>query len=181
LALFKRSDLIKEANDNRLSKSMVESNFIKLAGIKKSYDIFLSHSFLDAIEVETLKSKIETLGYSVYVDWLEDSFDRENVTQETAEIIKRRMENCKCLLYATSKNSKASKWMPWELGFFDGRKEKVAILPVIDDINGQTQFKGQEYLTLYPYVDIATIEGSSEFQLWINTSDGGNKVLKSWI
>lgn len=40
--------------------------------------------------------------------------------------------------------------MPWELGFFDGTKGRVALLPVVQvDVNS---YHGSEYLGLYPYI-----------------------------
>ncbi|MCB9978574.1 MAG: toll/interleukin-1 receptor domain-containing protein [Rhodospirillales bacterium] len=116
----------------------------------KTYDIFLSHSFSDAELVLGVKKALEQEGYTVYVDWVDDPhLDRSNVTKETAQHIKNRMHTCKGLVYATSKNSKHSKWMPWELGYFDGHKPgQVSILPLVD--SETDDFKGQEYLSLYP-------------------------------
>ena len=119
----------------------------------RTYDIFLSHAFLDADLVLGVKTLLESKGYSVYVDWIEDShLNRDNVTKETAERIRERMKHCKNLYYLTSENAKDSKWMPWELGYFDGSKpSKVWILPLLE-YEWQT-FKGQEYLSLYPIVN----------------------------
>ncbi len=122
------------------------------SALRKSaaYDIFLSHSFSDAELILGVKRILEKEGFTVYVDWLEDPhLDRNNVTKETAEYIRARMKACGSLVYATSENARASKWMPWELGFFDGYKPgKVAILPLMNSENDS--FKGQEYLSLYP-------------------------------
>lgn len=41
--------------------------------------------------------------------------------------------------------------MPWELGFFDGFRTAVAVLPVAK--NSSETFSGQEFLGLYPYID----------------------------
>jgi hypothetical protein len=59
------------------------------------------------------------------------------------------MGNCESLIFATSDASPASKWMPWELGYFDGRRpNRVAILPLVE--SATHGFRGQEYLGLYP-------------------------------
>lgn len=122
----------------------------------KTYDIFLSHSFSDAELVLGAKKTLEREGYSVYVDWIDDAqLDRSNVTKETAQHIKDRMHTCKGLVYATSENSKHSKWMPWELGYFDGHKPgQVSILPLLE--SESDSFKGQEYLSLYPVLGKGT-------------------------
>jgi hypothetical protein len=41
--------------------------------------------------------------------------------------------------------------MPWELGYFDGLRGAVSVLPVAKNEN--EGFKGQEFLGLYPYID----------------------------
>ncbi|MEZ5814434.1 MAG: toll/interleukin-1 receptor domain-containing protein [Alphaproteobacteria bacterium] len=126
----------------------------------KSYDIFLSHSFSDADLVLGAKKLLERGGFTVYVDWIEDPhLDRSRVTKETAQHIKERMHSCRRLVYATSENSKDSKWMPWELGYFDGHKPgEVAILPLME--SERADFKGQEYLSLYP---ILRKDGASSY------------------
>ncbi len=119
----------------------------------KRYDVFLSHSFTDAKDIYGVKLLIEQQGRSVYVDWIEDKqLDRNNVTAATAEILRRRMCSCKSLIYATSKSSSSSKWMPWELGYFDGRRPgRVSIFPLLEEYD--SGWTGQEYLGLYPVVE----------------------------
>ena len=114
------------------------------------FDIFLSHSFHDAEIIAGVARLIEQDGTSVYVDWRDDPLlDRSRVTPETAGRLRERMAHCRFLLYATSPNTTNSRWMPWELGYFDGlRGGKVGILPVVSRM-GET-FVGQEYLGLYP-------------------------------
>lgn len=121
-----------------------------------SFDIFLSHSYRDREIIPALKETLESYGFSVYVDWITDRLlSRDNVTKETAAVLQKRMKQSKCLIYATSENSSTSKWMPWELGYFDGIKDKmVAILPLKRHGNNfKDNFKGEEYLGLYYYID----------------------------
>lgn len=118
----------------------------------KTYDIFLSHAFLDAEAVLGLKLTLEDQGLSVYVDWIDDpQLDRAKVTRANAQTLRNRMRTCRSLFYAASSNSESSKWMSWELGYFDGYRGKVAIVPVVESY--QSSFEGQEYLSLYPWVD----------------------------
>lgn len=52
-------------------------------------------------------------GYSVYVDWINDkSLDRNNVSSETANVIKNRISNCKGLPYIATRNIINLKWRP---------------------------------------------------------------------
>lgn len=117
----------------------------------KIYDIFLSHSTRDAELILGMKGILEDLGYSVYVDWIEDrDMDRSKVTPVTADRLRQRMNSSKSLFFVTTTNAESSKWMPWECGFFDGKKEKVAIVPIQNTSENNSYF-GQEYLGLYPY------------------------------
>lgn len=119
----------------------------------KRYDVFLSHSFDDAEAIYGVKKMIEALGLTVYVDWIEDAkLDRSKVTVETAALLRERMKSCSSLIYTHSVNSPDSVWMPWELGYFDGfRSHQVWILPLVANYDGE--FKGQEYLGLYPSIE----------------------------
>jgi len=46
----------------------------------ETYDVFLSHAFLDAEVIYGLKIILEEAGFTVYVDWYEDShLDRGKV------------------------------------------------------------------------------------------------------
>lgn len=42
------------------------------------------------------------------------------------------MKQSKCLLFATTENYLNLKWMPWEIGYYDGFTGKVVILPITD-------------------------------------------------
>lgn len=116
------------------------------------HDIFLSHRKADADELVGLYYMFRGMNYTVYVDWKDDpELDRSNVTPGTAARLRTRMNNSRCLFYATTTNAGDSKWMPWELGYMDGYNKRVAICPVV--VNVQVEFQGQEYLGIYPYVD----------------------------
>lgn len=116
------------------------------------FDIFLSHSSKDADLILGGKAILESLGYKVYVDWIDDAqLDRTKVDSDTADLLRARMRQSNSLIWVATEAASESKWMPWELGYFDGYKPKhVAILPLVD--SPYDAFKGQEYLSLYPIV-----------------------------
>ncbi|TMP85496.1 toll-Interleukin receptor [Pseudoalteromonas ruthenica] len=116
------------------------------------FDVFLSHSIDDAELVLGVKELLEEEGLTVYVDWDTDKhLSRDKVNKETAELLRVRLRQSKSLIYIATDNSSNSKWMPWELGFFDGyRPDGVAVLPLLD--SESETFVGQEYLSLYPTV-----------------------------
>lgn len=146
----------------------------------KEFDIFLSHSSKDKELVMGTKLILEDLGFSVYVDWIEDpQMNRSKVTKDTAEKLQERMKKCKSLFYAFSSNSGESRWMPWECGYFDGIKNgRVAILPISS--NGDRSFKGTEYLGLYYYI---TVENDSfqKSRIWINESEKVYVSYENWM
>ncbi|MEZ0183132.1 TIR domain-containing protein [Flavobacterium oncorhynchi] len=146
-----------------------------------TFDIFLSHSFLDKQEVFGLYTELTALGYTVYVDWIVDSdLDRSKVTKQTAELIKERLKNSKSLLLAISTNATMSKWMPWELGIVDGNTDRCAIVPISQDNSNLYTFDRVEYLKLYPYLDIAT-DNSGAMRLWINEDSTTYTQFENWI
>lgn len=147
---------------------------------KTSFDIFLSHSTSDAEIILGVKGVLEDYGKSVYVDWLEDpQLDRRHVTAASAEVIRARMRQCKSLVYVHTANSGGSKWMPWELGYFDGFNGAVAILPITR--NREASFEGQEYLGMYPYMDEAPSTGSTVEEIWVNKGSTASRRWGTWI
>lgn len=157
------SDLLYEAALN----ARAEGTFRLLAEAAKAtpvrtFDIFLSHAFADKSIVLGIYTLLSQSGFSVYVDWIHDrQLDRSAVSPATADVLRKRMRQCKSLFFVTTTNATDSKWMPWECGYFDGHDSKlagevvqhghVAILPVVEA--GQSTFKGVEYLGLYPLAE----------------------------
>lgn len=147
----------------------------------KKFDVFLSYSSGEPQEVLVgVIALLEDRGLSVYIDKYSDpQLSPVNVTQKTAQILRDRMRNSNSLLYLYSQHSTRSRWMPWELGFFDGLKGSVGVLPVTQ--NQEETFKGEEYLNLYPYVDIANVDGTSDRDLWINEAADTYANLAGWV
>mgnify|MGYP001104598987 CR=1 FL=1 len=169
------SKLIRENNQQRLFESQRADT--------EPFDIFLSHCSKDADVVLGLLEKLNEFGYVVYVDWIDDpQLDRSNVTKATANVLRERMNQSKCLFYATTINSTQSKWMPWELGYIDGRKDKSAILPIFESESSSTQnYKGQEYLGVYPYCIEATTKNTNVNKLWICESEDIYVLFDDWL
>ena len=139
-------------------------NHFKNKKKRNSFDIFLSHSSKDKQLILGVKQLIEDSGYSVYIDWVDDpQLDRANVNAQTADILRTRMKQSKFLVYVDSNNATTSKWMPWELGYFDGYKpNKIGILPIRQKSEGS--YIGQEYLDLYPQIEKNNLNALHEFK-----------------
>lgn len=150
------------------------------ASVDETFDVFLSHSSAEPEEILLgVKAMLEDVGLSVYVDKYSDPhLSPDKVTIETAEVLRGRMRQSNTLLYIYSQHSQKSRWMPWELGFFDGIKGDVGVLPVT--LNQEETFKGEEYLNLYPYVDAVPAAGAITKSLWINKGQKTYAQLRGW-
>ena len=144
----------------------------------KTYDVFISHRTSDAELVWGLKTVIEAEGLSTYIYWAENpSVVTQPVTRDTADGLREKMRSCRALIYADTPAAASSKWMPWELGYVDGYRERVAIFPVAQGTATATTYNGQEYLGIYPWVRESSVAGRLavvDRSMFIN-------FLKEWV
>ncbi len=173
---FTISEAEKFANKTRVPASdlLLEAGMASYKAYDgKKYDIFLSHSYLDKKDIRNLYSTLMAFGFKPYVDWIDDNFnanDRDPGDPSVAEKLKDRIEESRCLLYATSSHADESRWMPWELGYSDSKIAKVAILPYLDK---NQVFKKYGFLNLYPVVEYDSLKGSFHIgkmplSMWMN-------------
>jgi hypothetical protein len=117
------------------------------------YDIFLSQTIRDAEIVLGVYDLLTSAGYSVFCDWIEaPDTDRSKVTPANAALIRATMGVSDTLLFLDTKGADQSLWMCWELGWFDGGRGPVAVLPVLTE--GERYYRGREFLGLYPYIEV---------------------------
>ncbi|MDZ7831782.1 MAG: toll/interleukin-1 receptor domain-containing protein [Desulfobacterales bacterium] len=175
-----KSWLNKEVAKITANKLLSESAFAFTAD--QTYDIFLSHSKLDSSEIYKLKTIIEGIGLSVYVDWVDDpELDRLNVTRDNARRIRERMNACRSLVFAVTENSLESKWAQWELGYCDGKINRVAILPIKESHDNSDEFSGNEYLGLYPYIVKEYSRKTGSMALWVSESSKKYVIIDNWL
>lgn len=189
--VIKKKDLLENAEnkniqDNENAKTRILANNERIGNEnlakkkQKKYDIFLSHSYIDQIQILSLIDLFNEAEYSVYVDWIEDStLDRTNVTFKTANMLKKRMNVSQGLAYVATENSTQSKWCPWELGYFDGKsKSKCCILPIMEP----GEFNGQEYLGVYPYLRYDIVDGDIKKDFWVYNARNDTHIrLREWL
>ena len=125
-----------------------------VADINKPFHIFICHTSKDKDEIRKLKAYFKNVEKKdAYVDWIDDpELDRSNINEKTATRLQLRMQHSDKLYFVISKNSADSKWMPWELGYFNGRKgiQNIVIYPIYDVKEEEIfDFVGQEYLKIY--------------------------------
>lgn len=187
MPLFYRSELeraagIKSLAINKSAEAILSESMKTATKELKQYDIFLSHRYMDAKYILGLKSVLEELDYSVFVDWIErPELDRSRVNRDVAQWLRQMMRRCSCLLYAASNNSSESKWMPWELGYSDGIHGRVAIVPIVDTSTSANPLAGQEYLGLYPYITKSTIANTNTLDVWVHDSPEKYVRMKYWL
>lgn len=117
------------------------------------YDIFLSQTIRDAEIVLGVYDVLAEAGYTVFCDWIEAPLrDRHEVSPANAAFVRAVMGICDTLLFIDSPGASQSLWMSWELGWFDGARGPVAILPVAS--GHSCHYYGREFLSLYPYVTL---------------------------
>jgi hypothetical protein len=117
------------------------------------YDIFLSQTIRDAAIVLGVYDLLTVMGYLVFCDWVDaPDADRAKVTPANAAFVRHVMSVSDTLLFLDTDGADQSLWMCWELGWFDGMKGYVGVLPVLPD--GKDYYRGREFLGLYPYIEI---------------------------
>lgn len=144
------------------------------------YDVFISYSWHDREFAYKVEKLLKNCGYSVYIDYNDLKLDRNAVTEETAKRLVEKMKKCRGLLYLYSPSSSVSKWCPWEVGVFSGIKNfRCANLPLVEKPGDN--FKTQEYLELYPYVDYATNQANGYYDFWVCENENKYTTLRQWI
>lgn len=116
--------------------------------------VFLSHKHDDLIDLKDFIGFLENkYRVDVYID-SKDPGMPENTSGETATRLKTIIKKCDKFILLATDNAIESKWCNWELGFGDAQKYKpnIAILPIKKKGNYDSQYKGKEYLYIYPYI-----------------------------
>jgi hypothetical protein len=90
-------------------------------------DVFISHKSDDAEMAQLLKDRIvKEYHLSCWIDADDSEMKRIQDARPVdykllTDRIREHLRISRCLIFAYSNKSRESLWMPWELGFFDGR------------------------------------------------------------
>ena len=100
----------------------------------KSYDLFISHSSMDKDKVREVLRKANNIGLNCYVDWTADNdfLRRSMVSEYTKEVLKARMRQSRYLLYLSSDNSRKSKWVSFELEYYQEFLQRKIFMIIIN-------------------------------------------------
>lgn len=116
--------------------------------------VFISHKHSDLEDVEELKGIIEVLedcGAKIYIDSMDNKMPQETCG-DTALRIKEVIKHCKKFILIATEKAIESYWCNWELGIGDTYKyiEHIAIIPIKEKGEPDWEYKGNEYLKIYP-------------------------------
>lgn len=143
---------------------------------------FLSHSSKDEDLVMGATIVLENHGARVYTDEVDPEMP-PYTSEETARLLKSRINQTERFVLLTSQNSKESRWVPWELGIADGYKGlyPIALFPSSDNANDMS-WASWEYLGLYQQILWGQINGR-EGKEWIvlNREKFTAITLRDWL
>lgn len=139
----------------RLSDVKSETKIFSSGGkLTNRTTVFLSHKHEDLLELKDFIGFLESkYRVDVYID-SKDPGMPESTSGETASRLKTVIKKCDKFILLATDNAIESKWCNWELGFGDAQKFKqnIAILPIKKKNAYDFQYKGNEYLYIYPYI-----------------------------
>ncbi len=147
----------------RLQKGYINESLsrTKTFSAKTAYDlkttVFLSHKHSDIEELEEATGVIEMLedlGVKVYIDSMDNKMP-DQTSGETAQRIKEVIKYCDRFVLLATEKAIESYWCNWELGIGDVHKysSRIAVLPIKEKGQYDFQYKGNEYLQIYPHID----------------------------
>lgn len=116
--------MIEETPDILIEK-IYDDNLEKI----KDFDIFLSHSSNDRVNVIHLYKLLNSQNFHVYIDWVNDKYalKRNLLNRNTANVVIQRLNKSKVLIYFHSEASLKSQWTPWEIGYFQALGKRVFV------------------------------------------------------
>lgn len=143
---------------------------------------FLSHSSKDDDLVVGAIRVLERHGATVYIDKKDPALP-PYTSEQTAATLKKRIDQTKKIVLLASKNSKESRWVPWELGIADGKKglDRIALFPAVDEQRDKS-WTSWEYMGLYRRIVWGDLEGH-EKRLWMVFDERANTAipLSKWL
>lgn len=104
----------------------------------KEYDFFISHSSTDYKTVQILIRELNKNSKDVYCDWINDVdyLKRNLVGGVTKTVIEKRLEQSNGVLFVKSEDSEQSKWVKYELNYFDSLNRKIYVIDKKNILDG---------------------------------------------
>ena len=186
--IFKQ-DVFKEYHVENIEAAKEDVKAYQKEDGTKGINVFMSHKHDDLELLSNVLGFFEKkCKVKIYIDSRDP--DMPEVTSgETAKRIKDRIDSCDKFILLATNNAIESKWCNWELGYGDAKKrpgQDIALLPLGDN---RGDYKGNEYLTIYPYIventdkDYLGEKGIESYSVRIPRDDDTFTVitLKDWL
>ncbi len=125
--------------------------------------VFLSHKHDELYDLKDIIGFLQkNYKVKVYID-SRDPLMPAKTSGKTAENIKIRIKQCNKFILLATNGAIESKWCNWELGFGDAQKfsDKIALFPIKPKGSTDYEYKGTEYMSIYPY--ITYFDGSEKY------------------
>ena len=139
-----------------LNESIRETRTFSKSKTEYKPTVFISHKHSDLEDQKEVKGILEifeNLGAKVYIDSMDNKMPEET-SGETALRIKEVIKYTKKFVLVASEKAIESYWCNWELGIGDTYKyiDNIAIIPIKEKGEYDSQYKGNEYLQIYPTI-----------------------------
>lgn len=150
--------------------------------------VFISHKHDDLEDLRGFLGFLEKrYKVKVYID-SQDPLMPKKTSAETARNLKDRIKRCDKFILLATNGAIESKWCNWELGYGDAHKyiNNIALLPMKPKGSLDSQYKGAEYLSIYPYIS-ASIKTNNYYysnelyDLYVNYPDNKIINLGDWL
>lgn len=138
----------------RKYNSVKLKNFSDSSARKPYPSVFLSHKHSDLKKLQELLAFLEeSYQIDLYIDSMDEKLPKQT-SGETADRIKKVIKGCKKFILLATNDSVASNWCNWELGYGDAHKYEahIALFPMKDHGVTDSQYKGREYMQIYPTI-----------------------------
>ncbi|MCQ2335868.1 MAG: toll/interleukin-1 receptor domain-containing protein [Paludibacteraceae bacterium] len=116
--------------------------------------VFISHKHDDLTELQDIIGFLQNeYNVQVYIDSRDPNMP-VTTSGETAKKIKDIIKRSNRFILLATEGAIESKWCNWELGYGDALKykDKIAIFPIKPKNSCDWNYKGNEYMQIYPYI-----------------------------
>lgn len=141
--------------DSTYRELLTESRQFSQGGIiSRKPTIFLSHKHSDLTDLKGVIGLLRNkYNAQVYIDSMDDKMPLET-SGNTAKRIKQIIEKSNKFILLATNSAVESTWCNWELGYGDAKKFRnhIAIFPIKPKYTTNDQYKGHEYMQIYPHV-----------------------------
>jgi len=136
----KKNYMIEHDDFNVSPKDLVERIESDSFQNKKTFDVFISHSYLDSEFVNIVKDELNKHNITIYCDWTSDSdFLRRKLASEyTRIVLKKRIEQSRIILFLQTKNSIShnghylSQWIEMEINHGVNLSKPIICINITD-------------------------------------------------